>query len=204
MAHFNSKHSHLREPVMTYFLTHTWEETRVRFKLTESNLKSLFTVGYCDPKLAHLRKDTRRKDPWTLKEMLFLLQHAGVRDRNWIAKKLNRAGQRNIKERMQKWNAATKFLNGMPRKWAVELWGQYAVMPPGIKTKAGPTGGVNTGDFRFVIIPWHEAERLSKTYRTPPKLKACIRAMMRFQEFIHGTKSPAWIRRKLKQAVAQK
>ena len=38
-----TKHAHLRGPVFLYFLNHTWDETRDKFKLTDSELKSLFS-----------------------------------------------------------------------------------------------------------------------------------------------------------------
>lgn len=201
MSHFNSKHSHLREPVMTYFLTHTWEETLKKFKLTQSELKSLFSAGYRDPKLKHLRKDTRRKDPWTLEEMLFLIQNAGIRERAWIAKKLNRAGARNIKERMRSWNAATKFLNGMPITWAATLW-PNAKLPAPIRTLAGPTG--NNNQFCFRILSWQTCKSLSMRYPTPPEIRAGIQAMYKFQSFIYRTNSSAWIRRKINASLKLK
>jgi hypothetical protein len=196
-----TKHAHLREPVMTYFLTHSWEDTRLRFKLTSSELKSLFTVGYRDPKFTHLRKDTRRKDEWTLEETLFLIRNSGIRERLWIAKKLNRSTARNIKERMQKWNASTKYLNGMPLSWAREFWPKDA-LDRRIRTKAGPSGG--KGIWRFQIFPWHECLRLSKKYPTKPEIKAGIRSMVRFQEFIYGTRSKGWIKRKINQSLGEK
>jgi hypothetical protein len=193
-----TKHAHLREKVMTYFLTHTSEETRVRFGLTQSEIKSLFTVGYRDPRFSHLRKDSRRKDAWTLEETLFLLRHAGIRERGWIAKKINRSTARNIKERMQKWGAATKHLNGMPLSWARQFW-PNDLLESRIHTKAGPSGG--TGIWRFQIIPWHECLRLSRKYPTAVEICAGIRAMVRFQEFIYGTKSSVSIRRHINAAV---
>lgn len=201
MGEWNRKHAHLREKVMTYFLTHSWEETRKRFSLTRSELKSLFTAGYRDPKFAHLRKDTRRKDEWTVEEMLFLLRHAGVREREWIAQKINRSCARNIKERMRSWNAATKHLNGMPLSWARQFWPADPLWNR-LLTKAGPSGG--EGIWRFQIIPWHECLRLSRMYPTPVEIRSGIRTMVRFQEFIHGLRSGAWIRRRLCAAIREK
>lgn len=202
IGQWNTKHAHLREKCLRYFLTHTFEETREHFGLTDSEMKSLFTVAYRDPRLAHLRKDTRRKDEWTHEETLFLIRHAGIRERNWIGKRLNRGGQRNIKERMQKWNAATKYLNGMPKAWASELWGPGVGANRFIQTKAGPTA--NSGSFRFRIIPWHDALRISKTRETPVEVKASIRAMAKFQEFIFQTKSAAKIRREIVRCLEAK
>ena len=195
-----TKHAHLRQIVMTYFLTHSWEETRVRFRLTSPELKSLFTVGYRDPKYSHLRKDTRRKDPWTLEEMLFLIRHAGIRERSWIAKKLNRGCGTNIKERLQKWNASSKHLNGMPATWAIQLWGS-AFSERRIRTKAGPSGGNDM--WRFQILPWQDCLKLSEQYSTDEIIKAGIRAMVKFQKFIFNTESASVIRRKINQSTKE-
>ena len=192
---WNVKHAHLRKAVMTYFLDHSCEETRKEFKLTQSELKSLMTVAYRDPSLAHLRKDTRRKDPWTLEETLFVLKHSGVMPREWIAGRLGRSGARNLKERMAKWNAGTKWLNGMPFAWAKALWPE--AQPKSIKTEAGPS------HFKFRIVTWHDALDLSKTYKTPPEIKSCLRSMVRFQEFIHQTQSRAAIKRRFTKALSQ-
>jgi hypothetical protein len=192
-----TKHAHLRERVMTYFLDHSWEETRLRFRLTASELKSLFTVGYRDPTLAHLRKDTRRKDSWTLDEMLFCIRHAGIRERSWIAKRLNRGCATNIKERFQKWGASTKFLNGMPMSWVIQLWGSE-FSDRRIRTKAGPPG-----IWRFQLLPWHDCLVLSKKYPTDETIRSGIRAMVKFQEFIFKTKSSSVIRRTLSEALEE-
>jgi hypothetical protein len=180
-------------------MTHTYEETQEHFKLTRGELKSIFTVGYRDPKLAHLRKDTRRKDSWSVEEMLFAIRHAGIRERNWIAMKLKRGNSGVvIKEKFQKWNASTKHLHGMPLNWALSLW-PHAEFSNKIRTKAGPSG--NEGVWRFQLIPWADCLKYSRTYSTPPAIRSGIRAMLRFQQFIFRTQSPSVIRRKINQSL---
>jgi hypothetical protein len=197
-----TKHKHLREPVMRYFLTHTRDETAKKFRLTESEFKSLFTVGYRDPKLAHLRKDTRVKAPWTLDELLFVIRHAGLRPRSWMGKKLGRGGARVIKERLKTFNSGTKWLNGMPKKWAEELWGDGCAQ--GLKTDAGPTGGNGrkNSNFHFIIVPWVECERLARKHGTPEQVRGAVRAMAKFQRWVHGTKSSGRVVGKLKKGLA--
>lgn len=192
---WNRKHSHLRKAVLTYFLTHSFDETAEKYSLTASQLKSLFTLGYKDPDLAHLRKDSRRKDEWGLEEMLFLLKYSGVQSRQWIAKSLDRSSARNIKERMQKWNASTKWLNGMPLAWAITLWPE--AKPPSFKTAAGP------GVFKYRIVTWHDAAILAEKCKTPQEVRACIRAMVRFTEFIHQTNSKSAIKRRFTKALSK-
>lgn len=201
MGGWNSKHAHLRESVFKYFLTHSWAETKARFALTESELKSLFTVGYKDPKLAHLRKDARRKDSWTLPEIRFLIQNAGIRPRTWISKKLKRGGVYSVKESLNRLNIPSKHINGLPFKWAETLF-QNIKLPKGIKTKAGPTGG-GRGNFMFRIIPWVQCEALVKKYpkSTTEEIKSIIRAMATFQRWIYGCDSTEYIVRRIKNQV---
>lgn len=183
----NSKHVHLRRQAMEYFLTHSFDETAKRFGLTRSELKSLQTVSYKLPELAHLRKDRRTRAPYTFDDWLFIIRAAGVRERGWIGRKLGRSNSDNgrvIKERLQTIGAASKHLNGMPRTWATALWPGCALPQP-IRTKAGPSGNAN-GSCRFLIIPWVECERLTRIHPTPQAATSCIRTMAKFQRFIHG------------------
>lgn len=198
---WNSIHAHLREPVMKYFVNHTWEQTLKHFNLTHRQLKSVFTVGYRDPKMKHLRKETRRHDAWSKKEIIFLMRHAGLQPRTWISQKLKRGGVHAVKESLNRLNTNSKYMNGMPKRWAKILFGNE--IPEGIKTKAGPPGGVR-GDFRYRIIPWVQAEALLKGKKVDPQIKIAIQAMARFQRFIHGSKTHQSIIKKLKHIVRQK
>jgi DNA-binding MarR family transcriptional regulator len=193
---WNAKHAHLREKVMTYFLTHTWDETAKKFGLTKSELKSLFTVAYRDPKLARLRKDTRNHAEWTTDDYLFAVRRSGVLPREYIGRKLGRGGARVIKERFKKFNSATKYMNGMPLTWATELWGAGAVHGLDLKTLAGPYS--SKSDFRFRIIPWTTCLEVSKSNRTAPNVRKMIRAMAKFQLWIHDVGDRKWITRKLR------
>lgn len=196
---WNSKHVHLREQAMKYFLTHTWDQTRERFGLSQSELKSLFTSCYRDPKLKHLRKDRRRHDAWTKQEMIFLLKHAGIQPRVWISKKLKRGSVHAVKESLSRLNSGSKHINGIPKQWAEKLLGEPV---EGIKTKAGPNGGKSAADFRFIIVPWVRLEALMKGKRIKMEWKEAISAMAKFQRFIHGAKSDRTIVNSIK-AIAE-
>jgi hypothetical protein len=172
------KHQHLRGPVMRYFLTHTWEETRKHFNLSQSHLKSIFTVGYRDPKFAHLRKETRTHAPFTNEHFLKMVRMLGLISRKEIAQRLGRGETHHVvKDRLSRINSASKYMNGMPAKWARELWPDRVFRP--IKTTAGPHSVRN--DFRFKIIPW-----VSLPAHPDPKINSCIRSMAKFQKWIHG------------------
>lgn len=199
MTHFNEKYSlQLRKKVISYYRTHTARECAQNFGLSHGQIIGLMETsrrkGLIGPKF----KDRRVKTPWDLKELLFVIRHAGVQPRSWIGSKLGRGGARVIKERLKTFNSGTKWMNGMPRKWAVELWGLD--IPAGIKTKAGPTGGTR-GDFKFIIIPWTDCLKLSRTRQTAPNVKAMIRSMAKFQLWIHSAKDSDAVKRKLKRGL---
>lgn len=183
MGQWNAKHSHLRELVMTYFLDHTWEETRKKFKFTQSELKSLFTVAYRDPKFAHLRKDTRTKREWNTKDYKLLLQNSGIMPREWIGKKLRRGNAHScIKERLQKLGVSSKNLNGITITQFREAFGNEPEFY--IQTKAGP--GRNGTPTYYKIIPWVwlDQEIKAKRLKTAKIFKDLIKSMALFQNWI--------------------
>jgi hypothetical protein len=226
---WNAKHNHLREPVMRYFLTHSKEETREHFKLTESELKSIFTIGYRDPKYKHLRKDKRRHDPWTAEELVFLAQNAGVQPRAWISKKLKRGTAESAKEALSRMKVGCRYLNGMPWSWAQEIFDWEAARPLVIKTKAGPrgtSGHHRRAVTRYHLIPWTDCERLLEAGLTKPilgkgnctdrrraqaprlkiapEIETCIHALAQFQRWIHGKRSCRGVRSQIETALRRR
>lgn len=188
-----TKHSHIREAAMTYFLTHTFEQTMNKFSLTRSELKSLMTVSYRDPKLSHLRKDNRRKDCWSLDEKIFMIQHSGIQPRSWIANKLGRGTMHSVKESLRRMCSGSKWVNGMPKTWAIELFGPWDI-PDYIETKAGLSGKGSHGQkgaFYYRIVPWVLCDQLLKKYKgaIEPDVATMIRSMAKFQRWIHRSKS---------------
>lgn len=196
--HFNSKHSHLTEKVMKYFLNHSAKECCDHFNLTMSNFKSLMTRGYRRQDLKHLRKDTRTKREWDLNDWLFTVRRAGLLSRNEIAAGLGRGSYHAIKDRMKKCGGVSqKFLNGMPLLWAETIWKRKDLFENlALHGTAGPSG--KRGEFNFRIIPWIECEKLCEIMITPKKIKSCIRSMAKFQRFIFMRKDDLIIK-KLKQ-----
>lgn len=223
-AEWNRKHAHLREAVMQYFVTHSMEETRKHFGLTRSEIKSIFTVGYRDPKLKHLRKEWRPHSAWSTEDWLFMVRSVGIQPREWIGRKLKRGETYNsVKDALAKFRGYGKYMNGMPWGWAEPLFGldahRYA-----IKTKARPAG--NAGNFRYKIIPWVTCERLVEQGRIRKKLGKgkCrperkhsapsipvspdvydgIRAMAKFQRWIFGVQSERVIVRKIEATLRRR
>lgn len=222
-AEWNRKHVHLRVPAMTYFLTHSFEETAAHFNLTLSEFKSLMAWGYKDPKLKYLRKETRRHDQWTAKELVFLMRHAGVQPREWIAKKLKRGTDEAVKEALSRAGVGARYINGMPRAWAEQIFGDDVCMTA-ISMKAGPQGlsgrtGQTTSTYQ--LIPWIQADELLKKGRTrllkgkgrwkpgrrhpmlevPEEVRIGIRAMAKFQRWIHGVQSGRGVRKRMRAAL---
>ena len=151
---WNAKHNHLRPAVMKYFMTHTMEETRKRFGLTKSEVKSIFTIGYRMPELRHLRKDSHHDhSSWTVDQKKFLLQHAGLRSRDWVAAQIGRGNRTCIKERLQIMGLSSRTLQGITLSQFVKMFGKRPSFF--IMTLAGPNGGPKTSmPTRWRIIPW--------------------------------------------------
>ena len=225
-AQWNSKHVHLREPVLRFYLTHSFEQTAEHFGLTLSEMKSCLTGGYKEEHLKHLRKEWRPHTPWTDEEWRFMVAHVGVQPREWIGKKLKRGNTYNsVKDALAKFRGKGKYFNGMPWGWAEAIFGSEAEDLT-IRTKAGPTGRSHRGgDFRYRILPWADAERLldqGKTRPMPgkgrwkkarrptrrievkPELEAAIRAMAKFQRWIHGKQSARGVRSNIQAALRRK
>lgn len=194
--HFNTKYSlALRERVIRYYKTHTARECAKKFGLTHGQMIGLLETSRRKGLLSPNFKDTRTKNPWTLKEWRYLIQRAGLRPRGFIALKLNRGSARVIKERLRvNGNCGSKWLNGMPREWAVQLWGERA--PCGFKTDAGPKG--------FIVVPWTECEILSRKHKTDSNVKAMIRAMSKFQKLIYGVNSNKGIKIKIRRILRER
>ena len=185
-----TKHKHISEEVFKYFLTHSKKETIEKFKITESEFKSIFTYGYKRKELSHLRKDTRQnhKRFWTENELLTILQMSGIRNRTVIANKLDRGNSRVIKEYLQKRGLmGAKYTNGLSLTLTREL---LCIEPEFyIDTDAGPSNLVREGHLtgHFKIIPWVYMKDLidHKQINPPEFVKKLVEAMSAFQEWIH-------------------
>lgn len=179
-----TKHVHLREPVMRYFLTHSADETAKKFKLTGSEFKSLMTSAYRDPTFSHLRKETRNHAKWATKDFKFLFTHSGLMPRSWIAKKLKRGGELGIKDRLDKLGISSKSLNGL----TLSQYRDAFACEPGfyLRTKAGPGQGKHARTY-FKIIPWVwiDAEIKDKRLRAPKLMRKLVQSMALFQEWVY-------------------
>lgn len=205
LIHFNQKYSDaIRCRIIQYFRTHTARETAAQFRLSHGQVVGILETCRRKGIIGRAFKDKRTKRPWTLEDWLFMVRRAGVRQRAFIGKKLKRGGARVVRERLRKdcGRSGTKFLNGMPLEWAMAFWGKDSV-PNKIKTDAGPPGdGIR--DFYFILVPWAECERLSKAHKTDATVKIAVRAMAKFQHWIHGTRSIKGINKKLEAILRER
>jgi hypothetical protein len=220
-----TKHMHLHEVLLRYYLNHTAEETQERFGLTASEFKSCLTYAYRRPELKHLRKETRPHTAWSNDDWIFMARHVGIQPREWITKKLKRGQTYNaVKDALAKFRGHGKYMNGMPVGWATVMFADETVRRHSIRTKAGPTG--DRGQFFYRIIPWVICERLllagelrrelgkgkctdDRRRRAPkiqvhPEVRAGIRGMARFQRWIHGTESDQVVVRRIRRALRQR
>lgn len=194
--HPNEKYSiKFRWQILDYFKTHTARECAKKFHLTYNQIIGILETsrrrGLIDGKF----KDSRRHDLWSFDEKLVLVRLLGLVSREEIAVTLNRAGQRNIKEFIKNtFNSASKYMHGMPSKWAEELWPGIEINS--IKTRAGPTGG--RGIFHFKIIPWSDALKIVNKHG-PKDLLPIFRAMNKFEHFIWKSKNDRKIRRNIEE-----
>jgi len=196
--HHNEKYTvAFKKQVIAYFKTHTARECAEKFKLSHTQIIGVLEMSRRNGLMCPTFKDKRTKKPWTLDELLFVIRHSGVRPRLWMGKQLGRGGARVIKERLRTLNSGTKWLNGMPKKWAEELWGNVSC---GIKTDAGPPGG-SRGNFHFIVVPWTDCEKLASLRETHDNVRIAVRAMAKFQKWIHGVNDPSRIRRKLMEGL---
>lgn len=196
-----TKHKHLRKDALTFFLTHSFAETIAHFNLTASEMKSLFTTAYRDPKLAHLRKDHRVKTSWSFDETMFFLRHAGLQSRAWIAGKLGRGSKDSVKQLASRMSCNTKFMNGFSLRLARELLDDPYL--EGIKTKTGPKS--KSTDFRYITVPWVVLYSKGKhSKKLPPHILSCLKVLARFQKRIHGTRGVADTVAAIKQNLRKK
>jgi len=192
-------HKHLREPVMRYFLTHSAEQTQKKFKLTKSEFKSILTVSYKMSELNHLRKDTRRHDPWSARELRFLLMHAGLVPRDFIGRALNRGSPICVQERLQKLGLSSRTLNGITLTQFQAAFGFRPKLT--INTQAGP--GRNGMPTCFKIIPWVwlNEEFKTKRLRAPKPFRQLVSAMSMFQDWIYQGGTLAKMKRIARKAM---
>lgn len=176
------KHKHLRYRVLVFFKNHTEDECLKKFNLTKKNFKSLMTTAYKDEKYKHLRKDVRTKDPLTEKELIKMVQLAGLLPRDQIAKMLNRGSKFHaIKDRFKnQLNCRTKKLHGFTYH---EVKDAFDCPLKYLRTKAGPT------KFKLTIVPWVYLEEKINYCNRNNDFKKLICSLAKFQRWIYDART---------------
>lgn len=187
------KYKHLYEPVMKYFLNHTWDETKKYFNLNDNNLKSIFSYAYKSPELKKYRKDTRRKDEWNLQELKTLLVSCGLIERKDIARMLKRGNGQGVKDKINQLSLKSRNVNGLTLTQYRELFGKEPKKL--IKTKAG------SGLMKIKLVPWVILEQDKNLNDMPDFIKTLISTMAIFQRWINEADNNKSVIKKINQIV---
>jgi hypothetical protein len=179
------KWGHLHLKVEEYYRTHSKEETTKRFKISNKEFKSIMTYVY--RKGIGVRKDHRVKTEFNSWQELALM--SGIFERQEIAKKLERGSYHAIKDRIGKYKINGKYLNGLRLQQVDKYFSNLKVW----KTRAGPT--------RFTLVPWVELEDKLDSSSLPKLLKKAIKALARFQRFIHKTEYNHIVKRNITKMI---
>ena len=180
-----TKHKHLhREALLTYKYS-SFEKAAEKLNLTHSEMKSCLSSAYREKSLAHIRKDKRRKDKWTEKQIKQMLQMIGLRPRGEIARKIGRGSSRVVKEKLQNIGIkAPKYLNGLTKSRYVKLFKKNPQFY--LETDAGPGRGMYSQCY-FKIVPWvYIKDQIESGELNPPMaIVEWVNSMSSFQEWIH-------------------
>lgn len=184
MGQWNCKHAHLREKLLVYYLTHTEAECKKHFDLTDSEFKSCLTRAYIDPEFRFIRKDSRNHDAWSSRELKFLLRHAGLKPRKWIASKLKRGNYICIKERLQVLGISSRTLQGITLSQFRQAFGKDPEFY--LQTSAGPSRASVSAPTLWKIVPWTwlDQELKAKRLSAPKMFKQLCGTMALFQEWV--------------------
>lgn len=181
------KHAHLHEEILKAKINLGESELAEKFGLTMSELRSCLTCAYKRPEFAHIRKDKRRRDAWSAKELRFLLRWSGIIPRADIAKHLKRGrGSIVVKEKLQQLGLCSKNVNGLTLSQFTSLF--KAEPEYVLETIAGSPASKFTQYANWKIVPWcHIREMLqSKKIECVEAVKVYIDTMAIFQEWVHG------------------
>jgi hypothetical protein len=175
---YKFKYTHIYEKVLNYYIINGKDAAKKKFNLDEKSFNNCYETAI---KKFPQRRDTRRKDPWSLKDLLFMLRKSGFISREAINNKIKRGkNYRVVKEKLKLLKiSSSRTVNGLTLKTAVNYFGDLDFSP--IKTKACPEG------FEMILVTWSDLYKNIKYKRKiDPNIKKCVKTMALFQKFIHG------------------
>ena len=160
-------HSGKHRAVFLYAMEHTAAETCIEFKLKNHELKSILVHGY---KHYNERKDKRyrHRQEWTPDELKAAISLAGIIRRDDIAKVVDRANGRTVKEKLAEFNV-NQLINGLDIKRAKQI---------GYNLDYLTRDFVNVSGQQFVS--WVQLE--NQSFGDP--LDRYIKIMSRFQQWL--------------------
>ena len=184
---YPTAHSGKHRAVFLYQMDHTKAETCLAFNLKRHELKSITTIGY---KYYSERKDSRyrHKEEWTPDELKTAVSLSGIIRRVDIAKIVNRANARTVKEKLAALNI-NQLINGIDELRALQI---------------GYKGEILIRDFVNVIhgnkfVTW--VQLANQEFGEP--LNAYIKIMARFQCWLLDVNSNKEAVFKLKQLMTK-
>ena len=182
-----TKHKHLHKKALKTFLTNSHKETASILGLSEGELKSCLTYAYKDENLKSIRKDKRKKDKWSSRDLRILLTNAGLISRKEICEKLNRGKTVHVvKDKLGQLGVSSKNLNGLTITQFRNLFKKEARAYK--KTSAGSGGDTLGGHFK--IVPWTLIEKEFECgyIDHSAEVELYVKSMALFQRWTTGNK----------------
>lgn len=193
MNSYKHRNRNLYSKCLKYYQNHSFKETADKFDLTLNELKSVMTYAYRDKSLLHIRKDSRRKDPWSIAEYRKLIQMSGLVQRKTIGSYLNRSiGYQGIKDRLALLKLKSRNVNGLTYSQYLDLFDKKP--PFYFKTNAG------SGRTRILLIPWVSISK-KQLKDQPVFIKKMIESMSIFQMWVYSTRSKKLILNKMNNII---
>lgn len=179
------KHSHLHETILKMRLSLSNEKIREKLNLTSTEMKSCLALAYRKNEFCHIRKDKRRRDSWSTKELKYLLKWSGIKSRKEINEHLKRGkNERVVKEKLQLLGLCSKNVNGLTLSQFVALFGKKP--KTFIQTSAGSPASKFALYANWKIVTWIEIQKMLKTKYVDHSeaIKIYIDAMAMFQGWV--------------------
>lgn len=173
-----------------------WSRARQENNLTKDQVRRIkvlcYNQGFIEAKNSYRGHDTRRKTPWSGKELVTMLKYCGLIPRTEIMKKMDLNGMIVIKDRLRSLGLVSKNVNGLSFGQFRKLFERKPYTF--IKTRAGPT------NFTFNIVLWTDIENWisERRIRSIPIMTKYVKSMALFQRWIWGVKD---VRSKIKREL---
>lgn len=190
MGRWNCRYSdEFKKSVVEFFKNHTIDECAEKFELSKGQVIGIIQRYRESGFISSNFKDSRNKNTWTSDDYRFLLSHAGLMPRSWIANKLERGSESSIKDRLKRLNISSRSINGLTVSQFCEAFGKNPEFC--LSTKAGPKRESINLPTHYKIVPWvwMDEEIKSGRLKTVKPMELLISSMAMFQRWIYGTRA---------------